>query len=73
MKGVAGLYAQAIRATGTCLNGTSLQEAGVRIWNEWAKENGDLGPVYGHQWRSWSTTDGKHIDQISEIVRQIRQ
>lgn len=50
-----------------------LQEHGVSIWNEWAKENGDLGPVYGHQWRSWATTDGKHIDQISQVVRQIRE
>ncbi len=50
-----------------------LQEHGVSIWNEWAKENGDLGPVYGHQWRSWSTTDGKHIDQISQVVHQIRE
>ena len=50
-----------------------LQEHGVSIWNEWADENGDLGPVYGHQWRSWATTDGKHIDQISQVVRQIRE
>ncbi|MBI3545549.1 MAG: thymidylate synthase [Gammaproteobacteria bacterium] len=50
-----------------------LKEHGVSIWNEWANENGELGPVYGHQWRSWSTTDGKHIDQISQVVRQIRE
>jgi thymidylate synthase len=50
-----------------------LQENGVRIWNEWADENGDLGPVYGHQWRSWPTPDGGHIDQISQLVEQIRR
>lgn len=49
-----------------------LLEHGVRIWNEWADDNGDLGPVYGHQWRSWPTPDGRHIDQISEIVEQIK-
>jgi thymidylate synthase len=49
-----------------------LQENGVRIWNEWADANGDLGPVYGHQWRSWETTDGKVVDQISEVVETIK-
>jgi thymidylate synthase len=50
-----------------------LQENGVRIWNEWADENGNLGPVYGKQWRSWEGTDGKSIDQISEAVDLIRR
>ena len=49
-----------------------LQENGVRIWNEWADENGDLGPVYGAQWRSWPTPDGGHIDQLAHIVSEIR-
>lgn len=50
-----------------------LQEQGVTIWNEWADPNGDLGPVYGVQWRAWPTPDGGHIDQIAQIIEQIRQ
>jgi thymidylate synthase len=50
-----------------------LKENGVSIWDEWADENGDLGPVYGYQWRSWPTRDGRHIDQISEVLREIKQ
>src|SRR5512138_639723 len=48
-----------------------LKEHGVRIWDEWAGENGELGPVYGKQWRSWNGADGKVVDQISELMKQI--
>lgn len=50
-----------------------LQENGCTIWDEWASPSGDLGPVYGVQWRSWPTPDGGHIDQISQVLEQIRQ
>lgn len=50
-----------------------LQENGVRIWNEWADEAGNLGPVYGAQWRNWESTDSRHIDQISEVVRSLKE
>jgi thymidylate synthase len=53
-------------------NARWLQERGVTIWNEWAKPDGDLGPVYGVQWRSWPTPDGGHIDQIAEVVKQLK-
>jgi thymidylate synthase len=49
-----------------------LKAHGVRIWDEWATKDGDLGPVYGRQWRAWTTPDGRHVDQISEVVEQIR-
>lgn len=50
-----------------------LQDHGVRIWNEWADEHGELGPVYGHQWRSWPDYQGGHIDQITQLVEQIKK
>lgn len=50
-----------------------LNENGVSIWNEWADAQGNLGPVYGYQWRSWPTPDGGHIDQIANLIQQIRQ
>ncbi|MGA8147964.1 MAG: thymidylate synthase [Gallionellaceae bacterium] len=50
-----------------------LKENGVSIWDEWADENGNLGPVYGKQWRSWATTDGRVVDQISEVIAQIKK
>ena len=54
-------------------NTSYLNEKGVRIWNEWADENGDLGPVYGSQWRSWPAPDGTHIDQVSQVLESIRE
>src|SRR5215212_7939023 len=50
-----------------------LKENGVSIWDEWADEKGDLGPVYGRQWRSWAGADGKTVDQISEVIEQIKK
>jgi thymidylate synthase len=50
-----------------------LRDNGVTIWNEWADQNGELGPVYGYQWRSWPAADGRHIDQISDVMRRIRE
>ena len=49
-----------------------LQDRGIKIWDEWADENGDLGPVYGHQWRSWPTPDGRQVDQIAKVIESIR-
>ena len=50
-----------------------LKDNGVSIWDEWADENGELGPVYGHQWRSWPAPDGRSIDQISQVIQQIKK
>jgi len=50
-----------------------LRERGVSIWDEWADADGELGPVYGHQWRSWPAPDGRHIDQIAAVVRSLRE
>jgi thymidylate synthase len=54
-------------------NVRSLQAAGVRIWDEWAAPDGALGPVYGYQWRSWPTPDGRHVDQIAAVLRSLRE
>jgi thymidylate synthase len=54
-------------------NVRSLQAAGVTIWDEWASPDGDLGPIYGYQWRSWPTPDGGHVDQIANVVAEIRR
>jgi thymidylate synthase len=53
-------------------NVRSLQAKGVRIWNEWADAEGELGPVYGRQWRAWATADGRHVDQIARVIQQLR-
>ena len=53
-------------------NTTYLKDNGVSIWDEWADKSGDLGPIYGYQWRSWPTPDGRHIDQIAQIIEQIK-
>ncbi len=50
-----------------------LKENGVSIWDEWADANGDLGPVYGYQWRSWPAPDGRHIDQVAQVIEQIKR
>lgn len=54
-------------------NLTYLHAQNVRIWNEWADERGELGPVYGYQWRSWPTPDGRHIDQIQQVIEQLKK
>ena len=53
-------------------NNNWLKERGVSIWNEWAKDDGELGPIYGYQWRSWPTPNGGHVDQISQLMEQIK-
>ncbi|MGL5810308.1 MAG: thymidylate synthase [Nocardioides sp.] len=53
-------------------NVTWLRERGITIWDEWADDDGDLGPIYGHQWRSWPAPDGRHLDQMAQVVEQIR-
>jgi thymidylate synthase len=53
-------------------NVRTLQEKGVTIWDEWADEDGELGPVYGRQWRAWATADGRHVDQLAHVVQQLR-
>src|SRR6187200_3591307 len=50
-----------------------LQDRGVSIWDEWADGDGDLGPIYGYQWRSWPAPDGRHVDQVAQVVRQIKE
>lgn len=50
-----------------------LKENGVSIWDEWAREEGELGPIYGYQWRSWPTADGRHIDQISQVIETLKK
>lgn len=54
-------------------NAKSLQQVGVTIWDEWAKPDGDLGPVYGYQWRSWPAPDGRHIDQVSQLLTDLKR
>ena len=49
-----------------------LQENGVRIWDEWADENGNLGPIYGKQWRSWEGANGKTVDQVSDLIKELK-
>lgn len=53
-------------------NVAGLHKDGITIWDEWADENGDLGPIYGHQWRSWPTPDGQYIDQLAQVIEQIK-
>jgi len=50
-----------------------LHEFGITIWDEWANAAGELGPIYGHQWRSWPTPDGRHVDQIAQVIKQLRE